>query len=105
MPGKRGRGSWRRGGAGTRSARCLFDGELFRRRVRFVERGLGLWVKAALLAIAGYFLFVTDSFYKVMQPREDLLNVVRTFMVMYAAVGAGAAFVILGMRDVSAAIA
>lgn len=88
--------AWRRW---TRSA--PIDGELFRRRVRFVERGLGLWVKAALLAIAGYFLFVTDSFYKVMQPREDLLNVVRTFMVMYAAVGAGAAFVIWGMRDVS----
>ena len=65
--------AWRRW---TRSA--PIDGELFRRRVRFVERGLGLWVKAALLAIAGYFLFVTDSFYKVMQPREDLLNVVRT---------------------------
>lgn len=77
------------------------DGELFRRRVRFFERGLGLWVKAALLLIAGYFLFVSDSFTKVMQPREDLLNVVRTFMVIYAVLGVGAAFVILGMQDVS----
>ncbi len=77
------------------------DGELFRRRVRFVERGLGLWVKAALLLISGYFLFVSDSFYKVMQPREDLLNVVRSFIVLYGVLGLGAAFVILGMRSVS----
>ncbi len=77
------------------------DEELFRRRVRFVELGLGLWVKAALLVISSYFLFFSDSFYRVMQPRDDLLNVVRTFLVIYGTAGVGAAWILLGMRKVS----
>ena len=90
------RDAWRRW---TRPA--PIDGEIFRRRVRFVELGIGVWVKAAFLIFTGYFLIASDSFYKLMQPREDLLNVVRTFMVIYAAAGLGAVFVLVDMRNVS----
>ena len=77
------------------------DSELFVRRVRFVERGLGIWVKAALLLMAGFFLFANDDFGNLMQPRQDVVAVVRHFFLIYAALSVGAAIVILGLKDVT----
>jgi signal transduction histidine kinase len=73
----------------------------FLSRVRFIERNIGLPVKLVLLVVLGNFLFFTRWFYDLTPPREDALEMVRTFFLIYTALSVGAGIFLWGMSDVS----
>ena len=66
------------------------DLALFRQRIRFVERNIGLWVKLMLAPVIYWFLFNPSTFGSVSGPREDVLGYLQTFTLMMTAVNIGA---------------
>jgi signal transduction histidine kinase len=76
------------------------DTEAFLQRVRFVERGVAVPVKAVVAALVLYFLFIAGWFSDLTEPRSDALHIVRTLFLFYVAINVGAAFVLWGMNQV-----
>lgn len=76
--------------------------EVFLRRIRFVERGVGLPVKAVLLVFLLITLFFTPLFSALTPLNEDVPNYIRTFFLLYFALNVGAGLILWGMDDVSA---
>ncbi len=77
------------------------DEAVFLKRVRFVERGVMLPVKAAMLLLLLYFLFYAHWFVNLTQPREDALNGLRNFFLAYFALNVGTGIMLWGMDDIS----
>ena len=65
------------------------DPSLFRQRIRFVERNIGIWVKLVLAPVIYWFLFNPNAFGGISVPREDVLSYLRTFTLMMTAVNIG----------------
>ena len=76
--------------------------EVFLRRIRFVERGVGLPVKAAVLVFLLIALFFTQWFQALSPINEDVPVYIRTFFLMYFALNVGAGLILWGMDEVSA---
>jgi signal transduction histidine kinase len=77
------------------------DLALFRQRIRFVERNIGLWVKLMLAPVIYWFLFNPSTFGSVSGPREDVLGYLQTFTLMMTAVNIGAGILLWGMDEIS----
>ena len=77
------------------------DPVLFRQRVRFVERNIGLWVKLILAPVIYWFLFNPNAFGTLSVPREDVLGHLRTFTLMMTAVNIGGGILLWGMDEIS----
>ncbi|HAB19985.1 MAG TPA: ATP-binding protein [Verrucomicrobiota bacterium] len=75
--------------------------EVFLRRIRFIERGVGLPVKAAILALLLYFLFFSRWFTDLTELRQEVLGYVRAFFLGYFALNVGAGLLLWGMDQVS----
>jgi hypothetical protein len=54
------------------------DPSLFRQRIRFVERNIGIWVKLVLAPVIYWFLFNPNAFGGISVPREDVLSYLQT---------------------------
>lgn len=68
-------------------------------RLELVERNFGLPVKAVLICILGYYLFLSNWFDENLESeREVALAMVRYFFVVYAAISLSCAIMIGGMR-------
>jgi signal transduction histidine kinase len=80
------------------------DPSLFRQRIRFVERNIGIWVKLVLAPVIYWFLFNPNAFGGISVPREDVLSYLRTFTLMMTAVNIGAGIVLWGMDEISTPI-
>lgn len=76
------------------------DTEAFLQRVRLVERDIALPVKAVVVALVLYFLFIANWFSDLTEPRADALHIVRSMFLIYVAVNVGAAFLLWGMDQV-----
>ncbi|HTH47203.1 MAG TPA: histidine kinase dimerization/phospho-acceptor domain-containing protein, partial [Candidatus Limnocylindria bacterium] len=77
------------------------DQAVFLQRVRFVERGVTLPVKAVMLSLLVYFLFFARWFVDLSPPREDALNGLRNFFLVYLAMNVGTAIMLWGMDEIS----
>lgn len=77
------------------------DESIFRGRVRFVERNIGIWVKACLAPLLYWFLFNPGAFTSLSAPREDVLGYLRNFMLIMTAATVGASIVLWGMEEIS----
>ncbi|MBX3730985.1 MAG: hypothetical protein KF791_00160 [Verrucomicrobiae bacterium] len=75
--------------------------EVFLRRIRFVERGVGLPVKAVVLVFLLIALFFTDWFSALTPMNEDVPVYIRTFFLLYFALNVGAGLILWGMDEVS----
>ncbi|MBL9175374.1 MAG: hypothetical protein JNL10_17670 [Verrucomicrobiales bacterium] len=75
--------------------------EVFLRRIRFVERGVGLPVKAVVLVFLLIALFFTDWFSALSPMNEDVPTYIRTFFLIYFALNVGGGLILWGMDDVS----
>jgi hypothetical protein len=80
------------------------DPTLFRQRIRFVERNIGIWVKLMLAPVIYWFLFNPNAFGSVSVPREDVLGYLQTFTLMMTAVNIGAGILLWGMDEISTPI-
>ena len=76
------------------------DEAVFLKRVRFVERGVTLPVKAVMLSLLVYFLFFARWFVDLSPPREDALNGLRNFFLVYLALNVGTAIMLWGMDEI-----
>jgi signal transduction histidine kinase len=77
------------------------DQAVFLQRVRFVERGVTLPVKAVMLLLLLYFLFFARWFSDLTPPREDALNGLRNFFLVYLALNVGTGIMVWGMDEIS----
>lgn len=77
------------------------DEAVFLQRVRFVERNVMLPVKAVMLSLLVYFLFITQWFVGLTPPREDALNGLRNFFLVYFALNVGTGILLWGMDGIS----
>ncbi|MFM8878939.1 MAG: sensor histidine kinase [Verrucomicrobiota bacterium] len=77
------------------------DPLLFRQRVRFVERNIGVWVKLVLAPVIYWYLFNPNAFGALSVPREDVLGYLRTFTLMMTAANIGAGILLWGMDEIS----
>jgi len=77
------------------------DPLLFRQRVRFVERNIGVWVKLILAPVIYWYLFNPNAFGALSVPREDTLEYLRTFTLMMTAANIGAGILLRGMDEIS----
>jgi signal transduction histidine kinase len=77
------------------------DEAVFLQRVRFVERGVALPVKAVMLLLLVYFLFFAHWFVNLTPPREDALNGLRNFFLVYLALNVGTGIMLWGMDEIS----
>lgn len=75
------------------------DTASFLQRVRFIERGVSIPVKAVVVVLVFYFLFVADWFANLTEPRADALDLVRTLFLGYVAINVGVAFFLGGMYE------
>lgn len=80
------------------------DPILFRQRIRFVERNIGIWVKLMLSPVIYWFLFNPNAFGSVSVPREDVLGYLQTFTLMMTAVNIGSGILLWGMDEISTPI-
>jgi signal transduction histidine kinase len=78
------------------------DESIFRQRVRFVERNIGIWVKASLAPLLFWFLFNPGAFTSLSAPREDVLGYLRNFTLIMTALTVGAGIVLWGMDEMPA---
>jgi signal transduction histidine kinase len=77
------------------------DEAVFLRRVRFVERGVMLPVKAVMLLLLLYFLFYAHWFVNPTSTREDALNGLRNFFLIYLCLNVGTGIMVWGMDEIS----
>lgn len=77
------------------------DEAVFLQRVRFVERGVTLPVKVVILPLLLYFLFFAHWFADLTPPREDALNGLRNFFLLYLALNVGTGILLWGMDEIS----
>ena len=75
--------------------------DVFLRRIRFVERGVGLPVKGVILVFLLVALFFTEWFSALTPLNDDVPNYIRTFYLMYFALNVGGGIILWGMDDVS----
>lgn len=75
--------------------------EVFLRRIRFVERGVGLPVKGVILTFLLVALFFTNWFSTLTPLNDDVPTYIRTFFLMYFALNVGGGLILWGMDDVS----
>src|SRR5690349_8527827 len=77
-------------------------------RIRYMERNVGLPVKAAVILVLFYYLFFSNWFDDVTSakdasfetpPREIILEIIRRFFLIYVALNAGIASLLIGMRQ------
>ncbi len=76
------------------------DASIFRQRVRFVERNIGVWVKASLAPVIFWFLFSPNTFASLTAPREDVLNYLRNYTLIMTAITVGYGILLWGMDEV-----
>ncbi len=77
------------------------DAEGFRSRILFVERGIIVPVKAVLIGLMIYALFVAGWFDNLTEPRTDALRIVRTMFLGYFVLNVGLGFLLWGADDIS----
>ena len=77
------------------------DEAVFLKRVRFVERGVVLPVKLVILPLLFYYFFFARWFVEPTAPREDLLNALRNFYLLYLPLNVGAGIMLWGMDEIS----
>jgi signal transduction histidine kinase len=80
------------------------DASIFRQRVRFVERNIGIWVKVALAPVIFWFLFSPNTFASLTAPREDVLNYLRNYTLIMTAITVGYGIVLWGMDEIATRI-
>lgn len=76
-------------------------------RVRYMERNIGLPVKTAVMVVLVYFLFLSNWFEEVIAPGGETadnppqieLEIIQRFFLIYIVINAGAASLLLGMRQ------
>lgn len=73
----------------------------FRQRINFIERGVAIPVKAVLVVLLFYFLFVSRWFANVTDPRAEAWGVIRGIFLGYVAINVGGAILLWGMNQVS----
>ena len=69
-------------------------------RLRFVERNVGLPVKVVFIGVLFYFLFFSNWFEDMTVPREDALQSVKFFFLIYVVVNVGTAILLIGAAEV-----
>ncbi|MBN8249439.1 MAG: hypothetical protein J0L84_18590 [Verrucomicrobia bacterium] len=74
------------------------------RRIRFVERGVGLPVKSVVLLFLLIGLFFTRAFTDLTPLNEEVATSIRTFFLIYFALSVGSGLILWGMDDVSATL-
>ena len=77
------------------------DEAVFLKRVRFVGRGVVLPVKLGILPLLFYYFFFARWFVEPTAPREDLLNALRNFYLLYLPLNVGAGIMLWGMDEIS----
>lgn len=77
------------------------DPGIFRNRLRFVERHIGIWVKAAIAPALLWFLFSPSAFSSLTAPREDVLHYLRNYALIMTAVTVGYGIVLWGMDELT----
>lgn len=77
------------------------DETTFRQRVRFVERGVALPVKVVMLLVLTYFLFFAQWFVGLTPPRQDALDGLRNFFLIYLALNVGTGIMLWGMDEIA----
>ena len=80
------------------------DPAIFRTRVRFVERNIGLYVRALLSPLLFWFLFSPNTFTTLTTPREEVLNSLRNYTLLMTAITVGYGFVLWGMKEIETKI-
>ncbi len=80
------------------------DPLIFRTRVRFVERNIGLYVRALLSPLLFWFLFSPNTFTALTTPREEVLNSLRNYTLLMTAITVGYGFVLWGMKEIETRI-
>lgn len=76
--------------------------EVFLSRIRFVERGVGLPVKAVVLALLTFFLFFSGWLSELTDLQQEVLGYIRMFFLFYFALNVGSGLILWGMDEVSA---
>lgn len=79
-------------------------------RIRYVERNIGLLVKAAIIVVLFYYLFASNWYSEVSleegelvdAPPQIVLNLIRQFFLIYLVVNVGVAWLLLGMKHLPA---
>ncbi len=76
--------------------------EVFLDRIRFVERGVGLPVKAVALAVLTFALFFSRWTADLTDLQQEVLGYIRMFFLFYFALNVGSGLILWGMDEVSA---
>ncbi|MBN9693371.1 MAG: hypothetical protein J0M24_24265 [Verrucomicrobia bacterium] len=76
--------------------------EVFLSRIRFVERGVGLPVKAVVLALLTFSLFFSGWLSELTDLQQEVLGYIRMFFLFYFALNVGSGLILWGMDEVSA---
>jgi signal transduction histidine kinase len=76
--------------------------EVFLSRIRFVERGVGLPVKAVVLALLTFSLFFSGWLSDLTDLQQEVLGYIRMFFLFYFALNVGSGLILWGMDEVSA---
>lgn len=76
--------------------------EVFLSRIRFVERGVGLPVKAVVLGLLTFFLFFSGWLSDLTDLQQEVLGYIRMFFLFYFALNVGSGLILWGMDEVSA---
>ncbi len=77
------------------------DPAIIRQRVRFMERNIGIWVKAVIAPALFWFLFNPNTFTSLTAPREDVLHYLRNYTLIMTAVTVGYGIVLWGMDELA----
>ncbi|MSU20624.1 MAG: hypothetical protein EXS30_04435 [Pedosphaera sp.] len=74
-------------------------------RFRYMERDVGLLVKAGIIGMLFYYLFFSNWLHELgdAAPREGEWDIIRRFFVIYVVINAGVASMLLGMRHLPVA--
>ena len=75
--------------------------EVFIQRIRFVERGVGLPVRAVALVLLTFFLFFSNWVKDLTDLQQEVLGYIRMFFLLYFALNVGSGLILWGMEEVS----
>ena len=75
--------------------------EVFLRRIRFLERGVGLPVKAVLMVVLTFYLFFSSWGDEMTLLQQEVLGYTRMFFLLYFALNVGNGLILWGMDEVS----
>lgn len=75
--------------------------EVFLQRIRFVERGVGLPVRAGVLVLLTFFLFFSNWVKDLTDLQQEVLGYIRMFFLLYFALNVGSGLILWGIDEVS----